>query len=98
MNPKNPAASVGLAMELPARSNPQADLDWIFSVMPSLGCCPELAARGYSADEWHVDQLNLFNLADRYDISDADFENLVRRVRDRNRSIWREYSIFWIKL
>lgn len=62
--------------------------------MPSLGYSAEVAARGYSSDEWHMDYLNIVELADRHRMSDEDFEILVRRVEDRNRSIWGVYSTF----
>lgn len=94
MNANQAATSIGLTVELPARSNPQANLEWIFSFMPSLGYSPEVAARGYSSDEWHMDYLNILALADRLCMSDEDFRILVERVQDRNRAIWGEYSIF----
>lgn len=94
MNSNGAATSIEPSAELPARSNPQATLDWIFSFMPPLGYCPEAAARGYSTDEWRMDLARIEKMADRLGLSDAQFDDLAKRAQDRNKSIWREYSIF----
>lgn len=94
MTANEDATSIGLTVELPARSNPQANLEWVFGFMPSLGYSAEVAARGYASDEWHMDYLNIVELANRLGMSDDDFGILVKRIQDRNRSIWGAYSDF----
>lgn len=87
--------SIGQTMEIPARVNPSATLLWIFATMPKLGFNPAEAARGYSSDEWIVDYMRIDELATSCSMSDDDFEILVRRIQERNRLVWGEYSIFW---